>query len=184
MTERLDDITKRHAAATKGPYHWDSDVTSIHDENLTTPSLVTNGGFGVLCCDGVENAPSDADSEFIAHSWQDIDYLLKRLTAANEEAQRTLAIHKGELREADLLTREAMKCANFLDRRLAAAEAVCEAAREHRKAVAGSKGPIKFAEKFAVMCERLNAWQAVVGAEKQQEGEPNASESNETETQH
>jgi len=85
--ERIVKIKEREALATYGPWRWVTDPNYIGNyPAMPTLESPTNSicGFGVSeYNDGTDGwEPSNADQEFIAHSREDIRYLIHRLDVA------------------------------------------------------------------------------------------------------
>ena len=95
MADRLDEIQARVEAATPGPWEWDSDLC-----------VMLAGYEGQDPVVGVRLSPRSFDADFIAHSREDVPFLLAEVTkfrAIIEEAANTLRAtldHENEVQEA------------------------------------------------------------------------------------
>lgn len=120
-TDPLDEIRKRHAAMTLGPYRWSmivhgNGVANAHlysgvsghpivmdcvrsGMNCAAPRFNRNGimercdRFRLSRNEGARYAMYDMDIEHpdaqgLAHSWEDIDYLLRRVEELEAELRR------------------------------------------------------------------------------------------------
>ena len=77
MTDRLEEIKQREAKATLGEWHVGRYL--LQGE---IPVYCEEGAEFVAVCVSKNDKPVEANAEFIAHSRQDIPYLLRRLEAA------------------------------------------------------------------------------------------------------
>lgn len=85
MAIKLDEIKSREAKASKGP--WETRIAGIEGDNYVAG---TGPWYRMSHLAFDANDQSHEDARFIAHSREDIPYLLKRLEAA-EAALRTYA---------------------------------------------------------------------------------------------
>ena len=87
MTDRLDNIKRREASATPGPWYRCSPTkrggfTFGESEIIADLVNVTVVGWNGFDSAGGTKAQKRCNARFIAHSRQDIPYLLRRLEAA------------------------------------------------------------------------------------------------------
>ena len=73
----IKEIKERAEKATPGPWWWSRQFLTYY--GVETFSLIGDGGFGVLSCDGEANSPQRChadDAPFISHSRADIPALV------------------------------------------------------------------------------------------------------------
>jgi hypothetical protein len=98
---RIDEITKRREAATKGPWAWISDdpvFLTLGKKGNEQERHVLSAWRCQSCIKNDSNClwPSKEDADFIAHARQDIPYLLSELETAVNLSQKLFA-HDGGL---------------------------------------------------------------------------------------
>lgn len=79
---RLDEIREREKKATKGPWKADGKIVRPISEEIKrrAPIAMTDCSHGI----GQAGVSDENNADFIAHSREDIPYLLERLEAAEE----------------------------------------------------------------------------------------------------
>ena len=87
MPNRLEEIRERETKATPGPWRWEDRRRTSGGCYLLSP--VSKGIWDCVLDDGSAGGeyppslvPEEPDGQFVAHSRQDISYLLRRLEAA------------------------------------------------------------------------------------------------------
>jgi hypothetical protein len=140
------DIRKRHAAADRGPWGWDC---GEDDPALAVFNAETQIIFDEVSAYGNE----EANTEFVAHAWQDIGWLL-----AEVERVKALLVTTGRrLGESIRIMARYGKNQDQLKARLALAERVCEDVEDDVELDIWISEPVK---------EALKKWRAAVEAEK------------------
>lgn len=103
MVDRIAEIRQRVENSTPGSWEWRKDFGDEGDTGLALASNDTVeilGAYNWHCCSFRDDPNvSDADAEFIAHSREDIPYLLARLAEAEAKIARTLALIDGGIQE-------------------------------------------------------------------------------------
>lgn len=107
-SDRIAEIEARANAATQGPWTWDVDdasmISLLHDrtEELEHPDVILWCNRCPACVkhhtpdnDHLCGWPNDTNDKFIAHSREDIPYLIDRLRAVERERDELLAYKRG-----------------------------------------------------------------------------------------
>ena len=78
--ELIAETLRLDGEATKGP--WSYATWPKTSDGRQSPSIIADGGYGVLACDGPENGPHSRDAEAIAHNRTAAPLLARMLRVA------------------------------------------------------------------------------------------------------